>query len=55
MSRKSVNTENPAVKTAQDIRRRTRKQFSAAENIRIFLSGLRDEDSIFARFRGSCL
>ena len=32
--------------TVRDIRRRTRKQYSAEEKIRIVLAGLRGEDSI---------
>ena len=32
--------------TVRDIRRKTRKQYSAEEKIRIVLSGLRGEDSI---------
>ena len=35
-----------AEQTVRDIRRRTRKQYSAEEKIRIVLSGLRGEDSI---------
>ncbi len=35
-----------AERTVRDIRRRTRKQYSAEEKIRIVLSGLRGEDSI---------
>ena len=41
MSRKS-STE----KTVRDIRRRTRKQYSAEEKIRIVLEGLRGEDTV---------
>ena len=33
-------------KTERDIRRHTRKQYSAEEKIRILLEGLRGEDSI---------
>ena len=33
-------------KTVRDIRRRTRKKYSAEEKIRIVLEGLRGEDSI---------
>jgi hypothetical protein len=36
----------PAEKVAQDIRRRTRRGFSAEEKIRIVLKGLRGEESI---------
>ena len=35
-----------AEKTVRDIRRRTRKKYSAEEKIRIVLEGLRGEDSI---------
>jgi transposase len=35
-----------AVETVRDIRRATRRQFSAEEKIRIVLEGLRGEDSI---------
>ena len=36
----------PAEKVVQDIRRATRKHYSAEEKIRIVLEGLRGEDSI---------
>jgi transposase len=36
----------PAEKTVRDIRRRTRRHYSAEEKIRIVLEGLRGEDSI---------
>ena len=35
-----------AEQTVRDIRRKTRKQYSAEEKIRIVVSGLRGEDSI---------
>ena len=38
--------KDPAEKVVQDIRRATRKQYSAEEKIRIVLEGLRGEDSI---------
>ena len=38
--------EEPAEKVVQDIRRATRKHYSAEEKIRIVLEGLRGEDSI---------
>ena len=41
----------PRRKTVRDIRRRTRKQYSAEEKIRIVLEGLRGEDSIAALCR----
>jgi len=46
MSRKS-----PAEKTVRDIRRKTRKQYSAEEKIRIIIDGLRGEESIAALCR----
>ena len=36
----------PAEKVVQDIRRQTRRRFSAEEKIRIVLEGLRGEESI---------
>lgn len=38
--------EAPAERVVRDIRRATRKQYSAEEKIRIVLEGLRGEDSI---------
>ena len=38
--------KDPAEKVVKDIRRATRKQYSAEEKIRIVLEGLRGEDSI---------
>ena len=38
--------KEPAEKVVQDIRRATRKHYSAEESIRIVLEGLRGEDSI---------
>jgi len=43
--------KEPAEKVVRDIRRRTRKQYSAEEKIRIVLDGLRGEDSIAALCR----
>ena len=39
-------SKEPAEKVVQDIRRATRKHYSAEEKIRIVLEGLRGEDSI---------
>ncbi len=36
-----------AEKTVRDIRRATRRHYSAEENIRIVIAGLRGEDRIF--------
>ncbi len=38
----------PAEQAIRDIRRKTRKRYSAEEKIRIVLSGLRSEESIAA-------
>ena len=51
MRQKSTRAKDPAEKTVRDIRRRTRKQYSAEEKIRIVLEGLRGEDSIAALCR----
>ena len=46
MRQKSNTPETPSERLVRDIRRATRKQYSAEEKIRIVLSGLRGEDSI---------
>ena len=46
MRQKSGQATTPAETLVRDIRRATRRQFSAEEKIRIVLSGLRGEDSI---------
>jgi len=46
MRRKHTNKSDGVEKTVRDIRRATRKQYSAEEKIRIVLEGLRGEDSI---------
>ena len=46
MRQKSGMTKEPAEKVVRDIRRATRRLFSAEEKIRIVLDGLRGEDSI---------
>ena len=46
MSQKSMSLKDGAETAVRDIRRKTRKQYSAEEKIRIVLSGLRGEDSI---------
>ena len=51
MKQKSQTVKEPAEKAVRDIRRKTRKQYSAEEKIRIVLSGLRGEDSIAALCR----
>ena len=51
MRQKSMVSKEPAEKAVRDIRRKTRKQYSAEEKIRIVLSGLRGEESIAALCR----
>ena len=46
MSQKSSSASPPSERLVKDIRRATRRQYSAEEKIRIVLDGLRDEDSI---------
>ena len=46
MGQKSGPVKEPAEQFVKEIRRATRRQFSAEEKIRIVLSGLRGEDSI---------
>jgi transposase len=46
MRPKSSTPETPSERLVRDIRRATRKQYSAEEKIRIVLDGLRGEDSI---------
>ena len=46
MRQKSMSKNDPAERTVRDIRRQTRKQYSAKEKIRIVVSGLRGEEGI---------
>jgi transposase len=46
MRQTSTLAKEPAEQVVSDIRRATRRQFSAEEKIRIVLQGLRGEDSI---------
>ena len=46
MRTKSPSPKAPAERVLKDIRRATRKQYSAEDKIRIVLDGLRGEDSI---------
>ena len=46
MRQKSQTRQTGAAKAIKDIRRATRRQYSAEEKIRIVLQGLRGEDSI---------
>ena len=51
MRQKSGTGKAPAEQVIKDIRRATRKQYSAEEKIRIVLDGLRGEESIAALCR----
>lgn len=51
MKQKSGTGKAPAEQVIKDIRRATRKQYSAEEKIRIVLEGLRGEESIAALCR----
>jgi transposase len=51
MGQKSGPVKEPAEQLVKEIRRATRRQFSAEEKIRIVLTGLRGEDSIAERCR----
>ena len=44
MRQKSLSKSDPAERAVRDIRRKTRKQYSAEEKIRIVVSGLRGEE-----------
>ena len=46
-----MSKNDPAERTVRDIRRQTRKQYTAEEKIRIVVSGLRGEESIAALCR----
>lgn len=46
-----MTTKEPAEKVVRDIRRRTRREYSSEEKIRIVLEGLRGEESIAALCR----
>ena len=46
MRAKSMTSKAPAERVVRDIRRATRRHFSAEDKIRIVLDGLRGEDSI---------
>ena len=46
MRQKSGREKAPAEQVVKDIRRATRRQFSAEEKIRIVLEGVRGEESI---------
>jgi transposase len=51
MRQKSMTPKEPAEKAVRNIRRKTRRQYSSEEKIRIVLEGLRGEESIAALCR----
>jgi transposase len=51
MRQKSVNAKDAAERTIKDLRRTTRKQYSAEEKIQVVLAGRRGEESIAALCR----
>lgn len=51
MNKNSVGSKDAAEKLVKNIRRRTSRKYSAEEKIRIFLAGLRGEESIAALCR----
>ena len=52
MKQKSGPDKAPAERVVKDIRRQTRRQYSAEEKIRIVLEGLRGEENISELCRG---
>lgn len=46
MKTKKSKSKQPAEQVVKDIRRRTRRHFSAEDKIRIVLEGLRGDDSV---------
>ena len=52
MRQKSMSKSDPAERAVRDIGRKTRKQYSAEEKIRIVILGLRGEESIASALRG---
>ena len=55
MRQESGSRHSESERVVKDIRRKTRKQYSAEEKIRIVLDGLRGEDSIAELCRGRVL
>ena len=53
MRQKTERHEDGAERTIKDIRRQTRKRYSAEEKIRIVLAGLRGEDMSVVRVFGT--
>ena len=55
MKQKSGPDKAPADQVLKDIRRQTRRQYSAEEKIRIVLEGLRGEENISKLSRRECI
>ena len=53
MRQKSMSKNDPAERTVRDIRRKTRKQYTAEEKIRIVVSGHVEGSAILAHGRES--
>ena len=51
MRQESMSKNDPAERTVRDIRRKTRKQYTAEEKMRVVVSGLRGEERIAALCR----
>lgn len=54
MNKKSGTSKDAADKLVRGIKRKTSKQYSAEEKIRIVLAGLRGEESIAIKPREKC-
>ena len=50
MRQKSVHAESPSERIVKNIRRATRKHYSAEEKIRIVLDSLRGDDRVLRSF-----
>ncbi len=55
MRQRSMSKKAPTERVIGDIWRKTRKQYSSEEKIRIILEGLRGEESIAALCRRECI
>ena len=55
MNKKSVGSKDAADKLVKNIRRKTARKYTAEDKIRIFLAGLRSEESIAALCRRKCI
>ena len=55
MNKKSVGSKDAADKLVKNIRRKTARKYTAEDKIRIFLAGLRSEESIDALCQRECI